>query len=127
MQDNSKLVKSRLRELRKKMRLTQVDLANILGITVATYSRYEKGMFRLESGILCKVAEYYNVSVDYILMRTNDPRMYEDRSDSYIDFFLKYDNLNKDKKEILSAIIDVMMEKETKSEELVQCQTLSNE
>ena len=111
MQENSRLVKSRLRDLRKKQGLTQVDIAGILGTTLATYSRYEKGMFKLESGLLCKLAEYYDVSVDYILLRTNDPRMYKERSDNYIEFSMKYNDLDEEKKELLTAIINAMLER----------------
>ena len=108
MQDNSKLVKSRLRALRKQRKLNQRDIADFLGTTVATYSRYEKGLFKLDSGLLCKMAEYYDVSVDYILMRTNDPCLCRVKSDSYIDFYIKYDSLDTGKKELLAAIADAM-------------------
>lgn len=111
MQLNSRLVKSRLKELRKQHLLTQAEVAELVGLTVATYSRYEKGLYKLESGMLCKLAEYYGVSVDYILVRTDEPHMYKKKFDNYIDFSMKYNSLNEDKKEILTAIIDAIAAK----------------
>lgn len=102
---------SRLKELRRKLGLTQVDMAEFLGVTVATYSRYEKGLFRLDAGILCKLADYYGVSVDYILLRTNDPRMYKVNSDCDIEFAIKYANLDDYKREILAAVVSAIEEK----------------
>lgn len=107
-------VNSRLKELRKQRGLTQVEVAQIVGLTVATYSRYEKGLFKLESIMLCKLAEYYGVSVDYILMRTNDPRMYKDTPMADIDFLAQYARLNEANQEILVAIASVMEKQNTK-------------
>ena len=65
----------RLRELRKKKRLSQLRLATELHTTQNTISRYETG--EPEPGIdeLIKIADNLNVSVDYLLGRTENPKI----------------------------------------------------
>ena len=66
----------RLKELRKKKGLSQLRLATELNTTQNTISRYETG--EREPGIdeLIKIADYFNVSVDYLLERTDDPKLH---------------------------------------------------
>lgn len=104
-------IKSRLKELRKNAKLTQVDLANFLGVTTPTYSRYESGFFKLDAYILCKLAEYYNVSIDYILLRTDDSRMYKTESEDFLKFVVKYDRLNDSGKDIVAAVVQAIEQK----------------
>lgn len=65
----------RLRELRKARRITQVRLAMELNMSQNTVSRYESG--EREPGIaeLIKIADYFDVSVDYMLGRTENPKV----------------------------------------------------
>ena len=65
----------RLKELRKKKGISQLRLATDLNTTQNTISRYETG--EREPGIaeLIKIAEYFNVSVDYLIGRTDTPKM----------------------------------------------------
>lgn len=64
----------RLKELRKKKGLSQLRLATDLNTTQNTISRYETG--EREPGIdeLIKIADYFNVSVDYLIGRTENPK-----------------------------------------------------
>ena len=65
----------RLKELRKKKGISQLRLASDLNTTQNTISRYETG--EREPGIdeLIKIADYFNVSVDYLIGRTENPKM----------------------------------------------------
>lgn len=63
----------RIRDLREDKDLTQTQVAKILGMSQTGYSKYETGENDLPSSILIKLADFYNVSVDYILNRTSDP------------------------------------------------------
>lgn len=67
----------RLKELRKQKGISQVKLAMDLSMSQNTISRYETG--EREPGIsdLIKIADYFGVSVDYLLCRTNNPSMYK--------------------------------------------------
>ena len=65
----------RLKELRKKKGISQLRLAIELNTTQNTISRYETG--EREPGIdeLIKIADYFHVSVDYLIGRTENPSM----------------------------------------------------
>ncbi len=62
----------RLRDLREDCDLRQCDIADILGIRQTVYSRYERGYQNIPLEFLIKLADYYKVSTDYILGRTNN-------------------------------------------------------
>ena len=65
----------RLRDLREDSDLKQIDIAEILDIKQTVYSRYERGFQTIPLQHLIKLADYYNVSVDYILGRTDIPKL----------------------------------------------------
>lgn len=60
---------NKLKELRSIAKITQKELADYLGITVAAYSLYERGDREPNITILKKLADYYEVSVDYLMDR----------------------------------------------------------
>jgi len=64
----------RLRELRTKRDLTQKQLGDLLSLEKSTISLYEKGKREPDFGTVAKIAAFFNVSVDYLLGRTDDPR-----------------------------------------------------
>ena len=66
----------RLKELRKKHGITQQRLAFELNMNQNTVSRYETGEREADYRTLILLADYFHVSVDYLLERTNDPRYY---------------------------------------------------
>ncbi|MPL63735.1 hypothetical protein SDC9_09376 [bioreactor metagenome] len=66
----------RLRDLREDRDLTQQDLADLLKVSQATYSRYESGALDIPSTSLIKLARFYKTSVDYLLGLTNDRKSY---------------------------------------------------
>ncbi len=61
----------RIRELREDHDLTQVQMGRILSCSQRVYSNYERGELDIPTEILIKLADYYDVSVDYILNRTD--------------------------------------------------------
>jgi len=65
---------SRLREIRESKGLSGTKVAELLGISPQYYYELEKGKKRLNDELLMKLAELYNVSTDYLLGRTDDPR-----------------------------------------------------
>ena len=60
-----------IKDLRIDNDLYQKQLAKILKITRQQYSLYETGKRDIPVDLLCKLADYYNTSTDYILNRTN--------------------------------------------------------
>lgn len=67
----------RLRDLREDRDLRQQDVAELLGISQTVYSRYERGYQTIPVPHLLTLADYYKVSTDYILGRTNESKMYK--------------------------------------------------
>ena len=61
----------RLRDLREDHDLTQEKLGAAIGIPQRAYSYYEKGQRMIPPEILCRLADYYQTSVDYLLGRTD--------------------------------------------------------
>lgn len=61
----------RIRELREDRDLTQAYMAHLLNVNQRTYSRYELGEHAIPLDILCKIADFYGVSVDFLLGRTD--------------------------------------------------------
>lgn len=65
----------RLKDLREDNDLKQVQIAELLGIHQAIYSRYERGAQNIPLEHLLFLADYYDVSTDFILGRTDNPKM----------------------------------------------------
>lgn len=61
----------RIRDLREDNDLNQEDLAKLLHCTQACYSNYENGKRDIPTEVLDRLANFYDVSVDYIMGRTN--------------------------------------------------------
>lgn len=67
-------LKNRIRNLREDSDLTQQKLARAIGITQRKYSYIETGTQPLTDELLVRLADYYGVSVDYLLCRTDNPK-----------------------------------------------------
>ncbi len=65
----------RIRELREDHDLTQVQMGKILSCSQRIYSNYERGELDIPTEILIKLADFYEVSVDYLLNRTEQMQM----------------------------------------------------
>ena len=60
-----------IRSLRVDSGYSQTDIAKLLNIKQNTYSQYEIGVLRYPVDVLIKLADFYGVSVDYLLGRTD--------------------------------------------------------
>ena len=65
------MYKLRIRDLREDKDLNQKQLAELLQVHQTTYSDYELGNVNIPVPSLHKLADFYNVSVDYLLGRTD--------------------------------------------------------
>lgn len=63
----------RLLQLKKERNLLQKEIANSIDISLRSYQRYESGERYPDSNTLSKLADYFNVSTDYLLGRTDNP------------------------------------------------------
>lgn len=69
----------RIRELREDHDLRQIDVAKILNMSQTGYSKYEIGENDIPTAVLIMLADYYHVSVDYLLGRTDNQKSYAKR------------------------------------------------
>ena len=68
-------MKFRLKELRKMRNISQLKLALDLNMNQNSISRYESGVREADYATLIRFADYFNVSIDYLLERTDNPVM----------------------------------------------------
>jgi len=61
----------RIRDLREDKDLTQKQMGELLSCSQRVYSNYERGELDIPTEILIKLADFHNVSVDYLLNRTD--------------------------------------------------------
>ena len=65
----------RLKQLRKQKKISQLKLALDLNLNQNSVSRYENGEREADYATLIAIADYFNVSIDYLLERTDNPKM----------------------------------------------------
>ena len=65
----------RIRDLREDRDITQTEMGKILLCSQRVYSNYERGDIDIPTAVLVKLADFYDVSVDYLLGRTDNPKI----------------------------------------------------
>ncbi|PYG88696.1 transcriptional regulator with XRE-family HTH domain [Ruminiclostridium sufflavum DSM 19573] len=113
----------RLRKLREEKNLLQKDIANILNITTSAYGYYEQGKREPDSHVINFLADYYEVSSDYLFGRTNN------KNSDYIlnsienSIITNINNLSPESKKELEKYIQLLKYKD--SMDKVKCETSS--
>ncbi|TCS80347.1 helix-turn-helix domain-containing protein [Tepidibacillus fermentans] len=105
----------RLRELRKQKKLTMKELGNLFNLAESTISGYENETRKPDMEIIKQFADFFEVSVDYLLGRTNDPSpsLPEELEDPEISVFFKdYLSSPKEKQEELRKIWEIIKVRE---------------
>ena len=64
-----------LKGIREDKDIKQKVVAKYLNVSQNTYSQYETGVISLTAEVLIKLSDYYKVSIDYLLDRTNNPNI----------------------------------------------------
>ena len=64
-----------LRGIREDRDIKQREVASYLNVSQNTYSQYETGVISLTAEVLIKLADYYKVSIDFLLDRTDNPNI----------------------------------------------------
>lgn len=118
------ILAKRLKKARDEAGLKQIDAAEKLGISNGTLSGYERDYRDPDTDVLNKMAELYGVTVDYLLGRSDDPKV--NRSDKnvvkgneIIDFLndgevtYKGSSLSKEDKERVIEMLKIMLKKDT--------------
>ncbi len=65
------MIYQRIRDLREDADLTQTQISKHLNISQRAYSHYENGTRDIPTNILISIADFYHVSIDYLLGRSN--------------------------------------------------------
>ncbi len=73
-----KLIGQNLEIIRKENKITQKELAKIIGISEATYVNYKNGKTPIQTEILKKFAIYFNVSLDWLVGKSKNKKLKED-------------------------------------------------
>lgn len=99
-----------LKELRKEKGLNQIQLAKFIGVSVQAYQKYEYGTAEPTFDSVCKLADFYNVTADYLLGREPAPNPFSDLNLSEEDeakVVAKYMSLPP---EIRACMLDVLVQ-----------------
>jgi|GEM_PF-88317 len=95
----------RLEDLRVDHDLTQQDVADILFCKREVYRRYEKGIRELPLSYAIILAQYYHVSVDYLIGSTNDPtKSTANTTGAQMEY--RYITVSKDRQSELFSLVD---------------------
>lgn len=104
----------RMLELRKQQGKNQADVAAYLGLTVAAYQNYETGRREAGYDTICKLADYFNVTTDYLLGRapqTDAMALLISQTDVTLETLTKqFEALPEDGKVLMIAIIRALNE-----------------
>ena len=110
---NEKILGIRLKQLREKTGLSQAKFAKVLGgVSQPVIARYETGDCFPSYPVLIKIADYFNVSTDYLLGRTDNPVLYvqvksREKMDDFIEMcFDSKTQANARLKEILRKMME---------------------
>lgn len=76
-----KILSQRLRDCRKKGDYTQREVSIYCDLTEKAYQNYELGTHEPKLSIIMRIAEFYKVSIDYLVGLTDDPTPYKRKKD----------------------------------------------
>jgi transcriptional regulator with XRE-family HTH domain len=69
------ILSDRIKKLRNSKGITQKQISEYLGVQCATYQRFEYGNRRPSLDTLILIADFFQVSIDYLVGRTDNPKM----------------------------------------------------
>ncbi|WP_144362799.1 helix-turn-helix transcriptional regulator [Mediterraneibacter gnavus] len=113
-------MESRIKTLREKRGLIQAILATELGITQQTLSKYEKDVNIIKIDVLKRLAEYFNVTTDYLLGLSDVKRdltgqlKISETLDEYYDLIEVYKKLDRYDQELVWSILQIVRKNEEK-------------
>lgn len=113
-------MESRIKILREKRGLIQAILATELGITQQTLSKYEKDVNIIKIDVLKRLAEYFNVTTEYLLGLSDVKRdltgqlKISETLDEYYDLIEVYKKLDRYDQELVWSILQIVRKNEEK-------------
>lgn len=121
----------RLRRIRRENKLTQQNIADVLGVDRTTYTVYESGLVTPSSSTLVKLSQIYNVTIGYLIgVEENHPELRRDPEKPIDEKILGSDPislLKKEEKELLLYYRVLSAEEKAKLIEELKTQAKNNE
>ena len=102
---------TRLKELRQQRNLNQSAIAEVLHVKQNTISNWEKGKTEISNGDAITLADYFGVSVDYLLGRDDAPISADNLSDGEKQLISLIKQLTDEETEELSNFVDFILSK----------------
>ena len=115
-------MRGKLKELRESRHLTQTGMGARIGVTQQNISRYERDVSTMPVEILLETADYFNVTTDYLVGRSEMKRNLEGQVqvnkeiDEYFDLVEMYRDLDARDREIVLSTITAMIKTKAKKE-----------
>lgn len=103
-------LKDRIRSLRKEHNLKQSELAEAIGVNGGSVSKFETGLKAPSRETLQRIADYFNVTADYLLGRSNTKELNEMLDRKYFDLKIRLEQLPEAHQEIVLKQMQTMME-----------------
>lgn len=103
---------NRLKSLRKARGWTQEEAAKRLGLIRSTYSNYESGKREPDFDTAKEIADFYGVSVDYLLGGVKEPVKNDQAKSAVMEI---YDQLPQEKKKLIQDMIKALAEEKSKT------------
>lgn len=98
------MISEQLLKIRKQRKLTMKEVAEAIGTSLSAYQKYENGTCDVSTETLCKLADFYEVTADYILGR-NQPNSDDQLTPKQIENYIQLQNLNPIEERLLRAYI----------------------
>ena len=107
-------MQGRLRELRDSRRMTQSVMGDAIGASQQNISKYEKDICSMPVDLVVRIADFFNVTTDYLLGRLDEKRgkneqaRINEKLDEYEDLIETYSGLEKRDQEVVRAMMEEM-------------------
>lgn len=107
-------MRGKLKELRESRHMTQTGMGSRIGVSQQNISKYEQDACSMPVDMLIRIAEYFNVTTDYLLGRSEVKRSFAEEAkvgqnlDEYYDLIEVFKELDKRDQEIVWATIEMM-------------------
>lgn len=109
-------MREKLKQLRKEKNLSQVEMANILNVHQTAVSQWEQGRTTPDMQTLIKIADYFQVTVDYLLGKNSTTiNSYNSLTVKEKDLIKKYRLLDQHGQKAVNSVLDVELERCSKT------------
>lgn len=109
----------RLKEARRTRNLTQQQVADLLGVPLRTYQNYEREVNNPDTDVLCRLADYYGTTTDYLIGRCDissyDSSRVLNRSDDEMRLVVAYRQLSSSLRQSVLDIVEALCDASGKS------------